>query len=329
MLLIRYLKSRIWRICTLILFALIFYVVLDLYNLPSESVLYAAGLCAAVGMVIAAADFASFRRRHLLLQELLKNIDLTLDQLPLPKNDIEADYQRLLRASFDIRAKRDAESDRSRTDLIEYFTLWAHQIKTPIAAMSLILQGLQSDLSRNIHAELFRIEQYVEMVLGYLRLDSENTDFVIREYALDDIVRQVVRKYAPLFIRKRISLHLSSIDLQVLTDEKWLCFAIEQVLSNALKYTPHGEISIFTEGNAILVIQDSGIGIAPEDLPRVFEKGYTGLNGRSDKRATGIGLYLTRRILRRLGHDIEIESELGRGTAVRIDLHTDPLNTQD
>jgi len=158
------------------------------------------------------------------------------------------------------------------------------------------------------------------MVLQYIRLDSSSTDFVIKEYDLDDIVRQAVRKYAKVFVHKKLKLEFSELKSTVLTDEKWLLFVIEQILSNSLKYTVRGGISIYTEGSEhkILVIEDTGIGIKEEDLPRVFENGFTGYNGREDKKSTGIGLYLCRKILTKLSHKIQIESQAGRGTRVII-----------
>lgn len=176
--------------------------------------------------------------------------------------------------------------------------------------------------------QLQSVEQYVEMVLGYLRLESPSSDYVIRNYALDDIVRQAVRKYASQFIRRKLRLEYTPLNVSVITDEKWLLFVIEQVLSNALKYTRSGSVSVTLEAPKTLCIRDTGIGIAPEDLPRVFEKGFTGSNGRTDKRATGIGLYLCRRILEKLGHTIAITSEVGVGTTVRIGLAQDALEIE-
>ena len=158
------------------------------------------------------------------------------------------------------------------------------------------------------------------MVLAYLRLDSESTDYVIRECALDDVVRLAVRRFAGEFIARKLSLEYAPLNTRVLTDEKWLGFVVEQVLSNALKYTREGGVSIYMEPPATLCIRDTGIGIAPDALPRIFENGFTGINGRIDQRATGIGLHLCRRICRNLGHGITAESEHDRGTTIRIDL---------
>ena len=194
--------------------------------------------------------------------------------------------------------------------------------------MHLLLQEADLPQARELQNELQRIEQYVEMVLCYLRLDSESSDYVIREYDVDDIVRQAVRKYANQFIRRKIRLVYEPLNCRVLTDEKWLLFVIEQVLTNALKYTRSGTISITLEPEKTLCIRDTGIGIAPEDLPRVFEKGFTGYNGRAQQRATGIGLYLCRRIMKKLGHSISIESRLREGTAVHLYLSCDKLEVE-
>ena len=157
-------------------------------------------------------------------------------------------------------------------------------------------------------------------LLGYLRLDSESTDYVLRDTDLDGLLRQAVRKFARMFILKKIALDLQETGRTVLTDEKWLSFVVEQVLSNALKYTPAGgRIRIYGDGETV-VIADSGIGIREEDLPRVFEKGFTGYNGREDRKSTGIGLYLCRRVMDRLNHSISIVSRPGQGTLVRLDL---------
>ena len=170
---------------------------------------------------------------------------------------------------------------------------------------------------KQVQAELFQIEQYVEMVLQYLRLTDSINDFVLREYDLDVIIRQAVRKYASMFIQKKLKLEYESVEVKVVTDEKWMVFVLEQLLSNAIKYTPSGMIQIYIE-NGCLVVEDSGMGILPEDLPRIFDKGYTGYNGRRDKKASGIGLYLAKEILNRLGHKILAESEPGKGTKMKI-----------
>ena len=314
-----WLKYRLWQIVLFSGLILIFSTVVWLSGAGGVLAGYTALLSTVLALLLALPDLRRFALRHRQLSDALNSIRVSDEQLPPPENLIEEDYRQLIRALGEEKQRQASAMDLRMSDMQDYFTLWAHQIKTPIAAMRLILQTKPENSAMEIEGELFRVEQYVEMVLNYLRLDSDSTDFVFRTCALDDIIRQCVRKYAKQFIRKRIRLEYEGTALQVLTDEKWLCFVIEQILSNALKYTSAGSIRIFTQGET-LVIADTGMGIAPEDLPRVFEKGYTGYNGRTDKKATGIGLYLCKRILNRLGHEISISAQVGKGTRVSIDL---------
>ncbi len=317
-----YLKSKGKLLIMLFIFVLIFTAIFSLYNLPLEAVSYASLLCFVVMLIFGVCDYIAFLKKHQSLCELRSNIAVSLDRLPAAMNQIEQDYMDLIQALFEDKKQYTDKSDREKAEMLDYYTLWVHQIKTPIAAMRLIIQSEENQQSHELQYQLFKIEQYVEMVMAYLRLGSSSTDFLLKEYDMEDMVKQSVRKYAPMFIRKKISVKLGNLKHKVLTDEKWLCFAIEQILSNAVKYTNEGHISIYSENETTLVIKDTGIGIAPEDLPRICEKGYTGYNGRIDKRASGIGLYLTKQILTKLGHRISFESEIGKGTTVRIEMGT-------
>jgi signal transduction histidine kinase len=322
-----YLKSHIKVIVTFVLFCCIFAVVFSLNHIPASAVGYAALICALLGLIIIAVDFYTFFRKHRRLQRLVNQITVTADNLPVPKGQLEKDYQNILTTLHAEKQRLEDSLNTRYTDIVEYYTIWAHQIKTPIAAMRLLLQSEDTPLNSELSQELARIEQYVEMVMCYLRLDSDSSDLLIHEYDLDVIIKQAVRKYASSFIMKKISLKYKPLNCTVLTDEKWLLFVIEQVLSNSLKYTKSGSIEITLEQPKTLCIRDTGIGIAPEDLPRVFEKGFTGCNGRSDKKASGIGLYLCRRIMSKLGHSIKIESEVGKGTKVMLDLNSKNVET--
>lgn len=264
--------------------------------------------------------FLRFCRRYWALAGLREQALLSLENLPSPGDPLEWEYQGLLRLLREDRLSAENAAALRYGEMQDYFTLWAHQIKTPIAAARLLLQEDPGAVGTEVEVELLKIEQYVDMVLGYLRLDSESTDYVLRDTDLDGLLRQAVRKFARMFILKKITLDFRETGRTVLTDGKWLSFVVEQVLSNALKYTPAGgRIRIYGDGET-LVIADSGIGIRPEDLPRVFEKGFTGYNGREDKKSTGIGLYLCRRVMDRLNHGISIVSRPGQGTLVRLDL---------
>lgn len=313
-----YLK-RHWKIIILLtVFVCIAAAVFSLYRLPVEAVVYTAVLCFAAGAMLFFLGYAGWARRHRYLKAMKKTILLSLDGLPEPSGVVERDYQELLELLWNEKNRVSANADTQRAEQIDYYTMWAHQIKTPIAAMRLLLEDENTDAAA-VGAELFRIEEYVEMVLGYLRLGSESTDYVFRPCRVDAVVRSAVRKYARFFIQKKLTLTLADTGLTVVTDEKWLLFVVEQVLSNALKYTRRGGVSIHAQGDT-LVIADTGIGVRAEDLPRVFDKGFTGMNGREDKKSTGIGLYLCRMVCDRLGHGISISSVPGSGTQVCIDL---------
>lgn len=313
---LKYLKSR-WPIpAALLLFALIFALVLSLYDMPSESVLYAGLLCASCGAFLVALSYTRWLHRCRALEQLRRSICVSDEGLPSPSDYEDELYQELVRTLSSERARLDAAADAERRDAADYYAMWAHQIKTPIAAMRLLLQ--QPELDRgSLEAELFRIEQYVGMVLGYLKLEGDSNDFVLRKRRLDDVVRGCVRKYARLFIIKKLPLNFEETRMTVLTDDKWLAFMIEQLLSNSLKYTSQGEIRIYADGKA-LVVEDTGIGISAEDLPRLGERGFTGYNGREDKKSTGLGLYLCRRVCAKLGHKLVIESTPDVGTRVKI-----------
>ena len=304
-----------WGFC-----CLIFTVSFALYGLPLGAVLYPAALCAAAGGIIL---LLSLRKSRAVCQELSlmqpHPADLP-DELPAAQSPQEQAYQALLLALHADRQKLKSDMNARYHDMTEYYTVWAHQIKTPIAAIRLALQNEDTPLSRRLTGEVGRVEQYVQMALTYLRLGSDSSDYVIRSCALDDIVRPAVRRFAGEFIQRKIQLNYQMLNYTVITDEKWLGFVVEQVLSNALKYTPQGSVSIYMEPEGVLCIRDTGIGVAPDDLPRVFEKGYTGYNGRSHRKASGLGLYLCREILTRLGHSVSAESQVDHGTTIRIDL---------
>ena len=203
-------------------------------------------------------------------------------------------------------------------DLLDYYTLWVHQVKTPIAASSLLIGDLKDKEAKSqLEQELFKIESYVHLVLQYLRLESFHDDLVLKQENLADLVREVVKKYALFFIQQGLSLNLHDLDHTIVTDKKWFLVILEQVLSNSLKYTKEGSIEIyFHEGS--LYIKDTGLGIQNADLLRVFERGFSGYNGRLTQQSSGLGLYLSKKIADQLGHKIAIDSQVGQGTTVSI-----------
>lgn len=211
--------------------------------------------------------------------ELLRQLPEELaDALPPADTVKEADYRSLVTLLAESRRAIRTQEEQRYGDMVDYYTLWAHQIKTPIASMRLTLQNEDSDLARSLSGDLMRVEQYVEMVLVFLRLDSSTTDYVIRRHSLDDIVRPAVRRFAGEFIRRRLRLEYQPLDYTVVTDGKWLGFVVEQVLSNALKYTASGSVTIAMDGDD-LCIRDTGMGIAAEDLPGSLNRASQGSTG--------------------------------------------------
>ena len=325
---LNYLKKRRAQIIAFIVFFLVFLFAFALYDLPTGAVVYPALVCLCLGILAGAVDFKKAKRKHEMLCEIAKLSAELIETLPNRVTQDDTDYQEtILHLKEEARLAEDRQNAKF-ADMVDYYTVWAHQIKTPIASMRLTLQNEDSPLARRISDDLFRIEQYVEMVLCYLRLDSDATDYVIQKYDLDKILTQAFRRFSGQFISKKLSLDYEPPEFTALTDEKWLLFVIEQVLSNSVKYTPPGGVISVSVQQGILCIKDNGIGIAPEDLPRIFERGYTGFNGRTDKKASGLGLYLCRRICRNLNHRIWAESGREGGTAVYIDLNSRKIETE-
>lgn len=325
-----YRKQHKKHIYIFLLFVLIFLIIFSLYHLPLGAVFYPALLCAVFGLGILSSNYQRAKRKHERLTELSKRSAELMEGFFESADWLEEDYRRIIEAlRSELRYEKDAMNLRY-ADMVDYYTIWVHQIKTPIAALRLYLSGEDSENARRMKEEVFRIEQYVEMVLAFLRLDFESTDYVFAECDLDEMVRGAVKKFAGQFIRKKIALIYEPLEFKMVTDEKWFSFCLEQILSNALKYTRTGSVTItlFRENGVILCVRDTGIGIAPEDLPRVFEKGYTGYHGREDKKASGIGLYLCRRICENLGHSISITSKPGVGTAVFLNLEQKKLKVE-
>lgn len=300
--------------------------VLMLYGALDEALLYGGTLYLVLIVLVFAVRFAKYVRKYSKLREYLKNVECGQNSVYEPGTLSERELCEKVEKLCADCSRFMTELENVRQDYNDYYTVWVHQIKTPIAAMKMMLEREDTKENREIAGELFRIERYVEMALGYIRLECESNDLVIREYDVDDMIRQAVRKFAPLFVERRLRLDYEPVGLRISTDEKWFVFVIEQLLSNAIKYTKQGSIGIKLAGKTdgedrrILEISDTGIGIAAEDLPRIFEKGYTGFNGRADKKATGLGLYLCRRVCELLSIAITARSEEGKGSSFCLDL---------
>lgn len=332
-----YMKDRAAMFgCLLICYGTLF-LIGYLYDIPFEKTRYIAEFSGAGVFLCLLVDILKYAERWKELKRCIATSDTYPGMFYTVPGDLEALYRSMIAKMRQEKEELIFEDQKRYTEMMDYYGMWAHQIKTPIAAMRILVQsGMDREeneenqkLFRQLQMELFKTEQYVEMVLSYLKIGDIAKDMVLERCDLGKVVRQAVKKYSRLFILQKLSLEMGEIAEIVLTDEKWLSFVVvEQILSNALKYTKSGSVSIYLEQEGVLVIKDTGIGISAEDLPRIMEKGYTGYNGRIDKRSTGIGLYLCKKVMDKLHHQLRIDSEDGKGTKVVLDLRRTQLDLE-
>ena len=308
-----------------VIFGILFY----LYDIPFDAIIYGCELSFVWCAVCLFIDFYKYYKRHKLLHINREQFFDDAEQLPEYMDIIEYDYQELAKKLYQAKQELISKNRIAKKELLDYYGMWVHQIKTPIAALDILLQNTERMLYQldekemmqkaisvsDMKMELFKIEQYVEMALNYLRVEDISSDLVFKKHELDDMVRQVIRKYAKIFISKKIKIDFKL--TKACIDEKWFIFVLEQIISNALKYIKKGQIFIYMKEKS-LVIEDTGIGIPAEDLPRIFEKGFTGYNGRENKKSTGIGLYLCKNIMDKLQWNITVDSEVGSGTKIYL-----------
>lgn len=359
-------KDYLWEkravVCLFLFISLIFLVVGSLYHLENlPKLLYAALLSGFCLLAAGVTDGLRYVRKRRAVAGAMAHPEQAADFFAEEEPDfilpgtadggsmpggqkLEMAYRKLVGTLCEENRRLYSRAEEKRTEQSNYYVMWAHQIKTPIAAMRLLLNGTSADRLAKagtggqkenflLQEELFKIEQYVDMALHYQRLESMAADLVLQKYDLYSMIKQAVKKYSVLFINRSLSLKLEELQLSVVTDEKWFCFCVEQILSNSIKYTTRGSISLYQDHGSdgdvkeqdrpVLVIEDTGIGIRAEDIPRIFERGFTGYNGRMDKKSTGIGLYLTKQVLDKLGIGIRVESREGEGTKVFLTLVTE------
>lgn len=230
-------------------------------------------------------------------------------------SDVKDDNERLFNENKNLKSEMLNQKD----DLNAYFLMWLHQIKTPMTVSKLLLEKPDETTNTKLKMQLMYIEQYINMAMNYLKMIDYSTDMDITQVNLDDIIKNLLKKYSLLFIHNHISLEYQSNLTYVVSDCQWLTILIEQILSNALKYTENGKITIqYLEDKHALEIRDTGIGIRSEDIPKIFDRGYSGFNGRMNEKSSGLGLYLARKISERLNIQIEVESKLSKGSVFRL-----------
>lgn len=211
----------------------------------------------------------------------------------------------------------------------EYMELWVHEIKTPIASSRLIAQNNESEAMESLSEELSKIETFIEQVLYYSRSNTVEKDYIIREISLKKLCYEVLRKNAKLFIHNRISVNTETLEYNVYSDNKWLEFILGQILTNSVKYADKDNacIRLWVEkkdNSRVLIIEDNGVGIKENELPKIFDKGFTGTNGRKNERSTGMGLYICKKLCDKLGLGMEAASVFGQGTRISLVF---PLNS--
>ncbi|HIQ95845.1 MAG TPA: sensor histidine kinase [Candidatus Limivivens merdigallinarum] len=315
-----FLRWKSQWIKSLLLFWVTGWVVFAMYGIPLGPVLYADLLMLGITAVYLGYSYVRYRRKRRILKlwEMNSRYSGAMEK-PQGEDCFEETYLRIIEnLEQDQQREREAWQNEQKKDR-EYYTRWSHQIKTPIAATNLLLSEKNLDV-RAVKRELFRIEQYADMALQYQRLEGESSDLVLEKVKLHKMVSQTLKKLSTIFVYKKLHVKLGDLEKEIVTDEKWMCFILEQILTNAAKYTEEGGmIEIWLE-QEVLCIRDNGIGIQEEDLPRIFEWGYTGYNGRLDKKSTGIGLSLTKEAAGLLQIGISMESQVGRGTTVFLNL---------
>lgn len=327
---LEYMQDHLWRNLTLVFGLCLMGLIMVLYQIPKQTILYCLEFALAIIFCSMLVEYYRYYKSFCARRNLLQSIQYhTTEELPPSINYMEEEYREIIRQLFKEKKEELDRKEASYQELKDYIMMWAHQIKTPITGLKLLLDQEEKRVEheedvkklRQMKEELFSIEDYVGMNLEYIRLDSLNADLSVEECHLETLVKKEVMHFSQMFIARQLSIQMENLDHIVISDSKWLAFVLDQILSNALKYTKKGGICIFAkeqDKKVYLMIQDTGIGIAKEDLPRIFEKAFTGFNGHVDHKATGIGLYLSKQILDRLGHRIKITSQVGKGTCVTL-----------
>lgn len=287
-----------------------------LYKIFTEAFIYAETIIFFIAFLLILLDFIKNLKKAKTLASANFSFENGNAELPLPEFFDEEEYQKIIRSLSGKINTLGLSFAEEKQDINDWYTVWVHQIKTPIAVLKLKIPETQKEILN----ELFRIEEYADMALSYIRLGSEQNDLVIKEYSLDELIKETLHKYAVQFISKKIKLDYSQTDKTVITDKKWLLCILEQFISNAVKYTISGCITITVEGNR-LTVSDTGIGIADEDLPRIFEKGYTGQNGRADAKSSGLGLYLCSKAAKLINVTLKAESEKNKGSKFSVEFN--------
>lgn len=275
--------------------------------------------------IFLAAKYILSKRYYDTLADILENYKEDINvNLPEPRTHEQSLYSALLQKVYEEQNSKIEQLYNEKRENLEFITTWVHEVKTPLSASRLIIENSldksKEEVLDSIEDELNKIDNYVEQSLYYSRIDSFSKDYLIDEINLEKVVNEAIKRNAKTFINKHIGVEIKNVSMDILTDKKWLHFIINQILSNSLKYTSTGGVIKFyglkSDKEQQLVVEDNGIGIKPEDLNRIFDKGFTGFNGRKNYSSTGMGLYLSQKLARKLGHNLSVESKYGEFTKI-------------
>lgn len=256
-------------------------------------------------------NYIRFKKKMKILQEFIYVNEL--NQLNSPS---EQAYRSLIIKLKEAEAEAALNQLNNQKNTEALIKMWSHQMKLPLAAMSLMIQTNHTDI-KDYQIQVLRLEHYLNNLLSYLKFNQHSDDFRFQVYSVKQLVTSVIKKSSQTCIAKGISVAVDG-DWQLSTDNKWLSFALTQIIDNAIKYSkPQGHIKVSIKEGSIF-ISDNGIGILEEDLPRLFEEGFTGYNGHEHQKATGLGLFMTKQILDKLNLNITISSQVDQGTLVVI-----------
>ncbi len=318
-----YLKDRLLPVTLYILVVVIIFFILYVFEYNIFIIFDIIFLLCLIGVVNLSYDY--FRRKK--FYDKLKNLLVSIDNKCLIHEMLTEpsflDGKILLEALYETNKYKLDEIERFKLknqDLQEFIEMWVHEIKTPLASANLIMENNYNYVNADINKELAKVNDYVEQMLFYARSATVEKDYLVKQVSLEAIVNKVILRYKQDFLLKKIVLNLQNLDVIVNTDTKWMEFILGQIIGNSVKYVgKNPQIKIYTKKfkeSVILFIEDNGIGIKKSDLPRLFDKGFTGENGRMKYNSTGIGLYLVKQLCDKLDHKIMIESE--NGTVVMI-----------
>ena len=274
-------------------------------------------------------SWLEFRRKKIYFQNIRESLGgldkkyLLPEMLRLPVNQEERLLKEILQDLGKSMTDHVSYYKNAEKEYKEYIELWIHEVKTPIATAKLMVENHRTALDAELEEELEKIENYTEQALFYARSAHVEKDYLIRAVSLKELVTQAVKHNKRALIAKRTSIEMEGLDTLVYSDEKWLAFILNQILSNSIKYSDKESLRLSFRGSVkreriCLVIEDNGRGIKSSDVDRVFEKGFTGTRGKQSSQATGLGLYLCHKLCRRLGHGIEIASTEGEGCQVKL-----------